>query len=464
MPSANGDTNTSFRSLANNTPHKKMNSSIPLSDSDSEFEDTHMETPLTLREASRSFTDGIYVRTTTTVPLKDHLTSVRVETPPRSAKKAAPESYSDEERELIRKEKLITDDNEFSPRPQPGSPARRMRASLSSTKPIQPPSFDSRSAPGTNGVHDSVQPILSANVLLEKDLEFDPSDRELPEKRRNVFTSPERPILEETYKQVTKTPQRLSPLRNEIIASSSSVKSTAEELANEIKRSGATRSRSTQEIIDQINTSIDRMRDIGGEISSDDDGNDEEEEILRKLDLFLPKTSAAPLDGSPSRRQNGNVASSGLLLNFSERFAGVPQDFALTPKDSALAPREPDLVPERATIDSERIQVPLDYEKLPSPDFSQPRSLKVSKRRAAATSRKLSGKYARDVLRKRKLTEPSGKYESWLHDKWDKLKRLVELSVPNNVIINNTVVLRELGCKNKEELAQRVKFLARNQK
>lgn len=427
-----------LRSLSDNMSKSIVSSS----DSESEFDDTHIETPIALREASKSFSDGIYVKATTTIPLRDQLVTAptNLATPTRYHKRRAPISYSDEERELIRKQKLISENNVFSPQPQAGSSARDLRKST----------FES--------VEITQQPTIRKDLVLEKDIEFDPSDRDLPakpnEEQIEDVTSSKRPVINEEYRQqVTKTPQRLSPLRKEIIPSSSSAKSAAEEIASEIVRSGAFRSRSTQEIIDQINSSIDKMRKeeklAGDDIGPEDDW-EEEEEILRSLDSYLPKSDKTLLDGSPSRLRNGHVTSKTPLLNFSEK---SPRPIPSETQRSSFAKTE---IAAAKVIEKVKDQQKENTISEPI----KPRTSKLSKRKPS-TSRKLSGKYARDVLRKRKLTEPSGIYESWLYDKWDKLKRLVELSIPNNVIINNNLVLKELGCKDKDELAQRIKFLER---
>lgn len=51
------------------------------------------------------------------------------------------------------------------------------------------------------------------------------------------------------------------------------------------------------------------------------------------------------------------------------------------------------------------------------------------------------------------------RYKTWPAEKWDKLIRLVDLSVPNDAIISSNLVVRELGCQNKAELAKRVEFI-----
>lgn len=466
-------------------PAEKMtNHSLSNSESDSEFEDTNIETPLTLRETSRSYTDGIYVRTTTTIPLRDEPASAptKLSTPIRSRKRKALVSFSDEEREFIRNEKLISDENVFGPRPQVGSPARRMKQAV-----------------GDSGF--LLTSRLDTIPAFQKDMEFDPSDRDLPEKRdivngNNRVVSPKKPLVDEAYKQqVTRTPQRRSPLRKEIIPSSSSIKSAAEEVAEEIARSGAFRSKSTQEIIDQINTSIDKMRESEGLMAPSLE-DESEEEILKSLDSYLPKSDRTQLDGSPSRSRTKEVTSSTPLLNFSRM---LPSKLNSTPKFSEPVETRSELqnVEVETVAEKEQVQQPespvleglveslsrklLDDSSAkdshadvkttstshkpvhePPEHDSRQRTTKLASSNRNSTGKRLSGKYARDILRRRHQT--SKNYESWLYDRWDKLKRLVELSVPNNVLINNELVLKELGCKDKDELAQRIRFLVRHKK
>lgn len=446
MPPPNGEP-TSYKAQVADTMNNVS------SESDSEFEDTHIETPLALRETSKSFNDGLYFRTTTTIPLKDDAAKNKIiSTPTRTGKRKALVSFSDEERELIRKEKVITDSNEFSPRGPGSSPARRMRSTfLDSQKPL-----DRTDVERSN---------FDIPVEKEIEIEFDVSDRGLPEKGPSATGNQKSTALYEEYKQlVTKTPQRLSPLKREIIPSSNSVKSAAV-AADEIIRSGATRSKTAQEIIDQINSSIDKMREVEGVFASEHESDSDEEQILREIDSYLPKAmrkkGITPL-GSPSHVAEPHSISS--LAAFNERIeneersnsekAAVSPQTIVAPKP-LFSPKP--ISPKLAAIDAEEAPETHEIENL----VLSTRNSKVTKRRASAANRKLSGKYARDVFRKRKLTEPLGKYESWLYEKWDKLKRLVELSIPKNVLINSTIVLEDLGCKDKEELAQRVKFLSR---
>lgn len=413
------------------------------SESDSEFEDTIIETPAALREASKSYSDGFYVKSTTTIPLVNDLTkSTNMSTPTRTRKRKALVSFSDEERELIRNEKVITDNNEFSPRGQVSSPAKRMRSTF--LKPADQ--------------HGPDMPVFEP-ISIEKDIEFDASDRDLPGRSTTTTGNGQkgRALYEEYKLVVTKTPQRLSPLRKEILPSSSSVKSAVVE-ADEIMRSAATRSRTAQEIIDQINISIDKMRAVEGDLESGESDESDDEEILRKIDSYLPKATTkrgtTPL-GSPSHVGEPHSISS--LREFNKNLENGEKVSSI---EKAAAP----LFSPREIISPKPISPKLASFELEDPDDDKirtqlSRSSNGTKLSASAVNRKLSGKYARDVLRKRKLKEP--KYESWLHDRWDKLKRLVELSIPNNVIINSTIVLKDLGCKDKEELAQRIRFLSR---
>lgn len=401
-----------------------------LSSSDSEFEDSHIETPQALRNTSKSFTET-YARTTT-VPLRKDLSApTNLSTPTRIRKLLV--SFSDEERQLIRTEKLISDHNVFSPQKQAGSPPRRIQ----------------------NAVHRNSAGISALNrPSLERDIEFDPSDRDLPEKGANALNGA---VVTEDYKQtVTRTPRRLSPLRKEIVASSSSSKSVAENI-DQIARSGATRSKSTQEILDQINSSIDRMREVEGEPRKEDSDSDSDEGILRKLDSFLPKATSAV--ETPSRSSKEYTKSP--LWNLPEiSFPKTSGPGPVDGKADVVQPAESVLTGNINNYDANRIKDSFPSSLTRSQKVLSPVEARKLKRSKA--SRKsvgsLSGMYARNVLRKRK--QGTAEYESWLYEKWDKLKRLVELSVPRNVLVNNSLVLKELGC-DKAELQQRIQFLER---
>lgn len=373
-------------------------------ESDIEFEDSRIETPLSLKETTRSFAEnGVHVRSTT-IPLKTSGDSNGLSTPTKARssfsvtrrKLSGPDlaiseqngDISEEEGEIIRNSKLIGDENEFSPRLAHTSPSRPMRTSV----------FN--------------KPLV--------DVEFEPSDHDLPKERDNIFVSPTK-SKSEIKPLAAHTPRRLSPLRKEIVSSSS-----ASDLVSKMAQSGATKPKTAREILQQINTSIDEMRaaDIEADIEADLEADEVpihvsgDEDILKSLDTYLPKVPSTP-----------------------------PQ-----PMSSPVP---------KAVESLRKIVIP---EKPPSPILSlvapETTELKRDKARRRPTSRKLSGKYARDTLRKRKLTATSGKYDAWLYDKWGRLRMLVELSVPNNVIINSTIVMKELGCKTREELAQRVRFLA----
>lgn len=367
----------------------KFEAQLPGLEDDIEFEDTRIETPLSLKEPTRSFTEnGHETMGRTRASFQSHTDSRILSTPIKSHSKYNQNlgldpagrlasildeaEFSDHDRELIRNDKIISDGNEFSPHKNAQkSPVKPMRASLF-VKPLAP----------------------------SKEIEFDPSDRESDKENEDI--GPDK-MLHNRH-----TPRRLSPLRKEIVSSSGG----ASELVSEIARS-ATKSRSTKQIMEQINTSIDELkeRDLNNIIQAEEEEDDQE--ILPSLDSYLPRVPSTP---------------------------------------------PPPLSPHNEPPQKEY-----------SPFIDQPpqvleESLMPKKIRKKPTNRKLSGKYARDTLRKRKLTASNGKYEAWLYDKWERLKMLVELSVPNNALINSTIVMREFGCKTKEELAQRVKFLQRSLK
>lgn len=308
---------------------------------------------------------------------------------------------NNEDAEFFRRNKLISEDNVFSPQSTAG---RRF---------IQ-------------------------NRLLQKpdmeDLEFDPSDRDLPEKTslehslnrsRNDFVS-EEPLKKSIPEMIpsqtlnarrtelrfsVNTPQRSSPLRKVLLQDS--VNTSTEDAVRSISQSSVVRPKTTKEIFDQINSSIERFKSSDNksfEVFLKDLLDESDDEILQNLDMLLPARGVKDADQIDALKDSKTM---------------FTQD---------KSPR---------TLESNVLV-------LGSPGQNK--------------SDRSRGKYTRKNVRdnfkwrhQKKLKE----YEAWTADKWAKLEALVALSVPNLVIINNKAVQSKLGCGDKNELAQRVKFLVK---
>lgn len=317
----------------------------------------------------------------------------------------------DSDRVTIRNEKIIGDNNEFD------LPSAQMFADRN----LDPEFFEK---------HIMNQPDFE-KLVDEPDIEFDPSDHDISdtspsvhrEERANARASTaldrSPPKLDSYVSSLTRTPRRKSPLR-QVVGISSNVKSVAEEIADEIARSGATKSKTAEEILVQINSSVEKLRENDNtflEALDADEDSDEDKDILKSLDDILPK------EPSPLKSQLGVSA---------------------TPRNDQVLP-EP--------IDGIRSQ-PLN---IPNLNDSAEIPQKSLTRRQLGTSRKLSGKYARDVLRKRKIKN-GAPYGFWQKEKWAKLKQLMQLSIPREVIANSKLVMQDLQC-GKKELADRIYFL-----
>lgn len=315
--------------------------------------------------------------------------------------------------------------------------------------------------------------ILDPVLAPPSDMEFDPSDQELPEKRNSVVNigvksgktvengesnkdsesttglkNHENPLnpefLESVQRHSPQTPSRLSPLRNEVLPSSSmksnvsDMKSTASNMLEEIRNSGALKPRTVEEIHDQIHSSMLRLEQSslrsGSEsddssYSSEIEEDSEEEGLLNKLDKYIPPTLPQDsVEGSPPAvKQTENVF------------------------QSPEKPNTPTGVSNLSRIDLELLK-----------NTISPTS-RTKKNRTRRTG-KLSGKYARKKIKDNKERIANKRYPDWLADQWHKLKKLVELSVPNHVIASSFLVMKELKCGSKGELAQRVRFLERFKK
>lgn len=289
--------------------------------------------------------------------------------------------------EFIRQHKLISDSNVFSP----SMPAGRMGLTLKKAP------FD----------------------LRLEDLEFDPSDRDLPEKHprqieaedkklqqvsnlgpTTTYNVPKSLVLDQPVK-ATYTPRRSSPLR-QILAKDSANTST-EEVIHLISESSALRPRTSKEIADQIHSSVERMRVIEN-VRSDSDVpatrfEDSDMKILQSLDVLLPPRSNTLEDGSK------------LVSNASHQKENIVLELG-------------------SPIQSRKFR-----------------------------TQKTSRKNTRDEINNGRNKRQRIQSKDWSQGQWGTLRKLVQLPIPDNAIINSKAVRRRLGCMNKKELTQRVQFL-----
>ncbi|OVF09042.1 hypothetical protein A9F13_06g01793 [Clavispora lusitaniae] len=398
-------------------------------DASSDFEDARIETPITIRESTQSW--------------KDSRSAAESSSPKTNGGEphGAAERYQSfllRERETIRNEHLIGKSTE----------------SLSNQY----------------GAGNTSSSLLTHKQPNEQEIEFDSSDREevssLPSKshKEDMTSSASTNLLTnndtDNYKtNLTRTPRKSSPLRKEVRVNSSSVKSAAEEIAGQIARSGATKSKSTQEIIDQINSSVERLRerDMATLVGADTDEESEDDgEILRSLDDFLPKVPSnilpendSPDENSPSLKINQSLRHSPTHTNVSVQ-RNIP---ILNPSPLIQPASEKKYTP----LPSSPTRNPTSFKDTAVSLKNEYSSARSTKRRPETTSRKLSGKFARNMLRKRHSYKQN-RYQNWSKRKWDKLKGLLASSIPKDVIINSSLVMEDLGC-NRSELIERICFL-----
>lgn len=267
------------------------------------------------------------------------------------------------------------------------------------------------------------------------DLEFDPSDRDLPEKvlssvggnrikeyRKDLQSlplvarqkSPPKARLRshEEHSITANTVKRSSPLRQVVLRDSANT--TAEEAVIAISESSALRPRTTKEIFDQINSSIEQFRvsdyEVLGHYPQLDSSHESDEDILKSLDSLLP-----------SRKQRDKDTDS------------VDETPGRSPAQKSASKQ-----PESNVLE------------LGSP--GQNRTLKMKKSRACKNARDTLGRSSRHKV---------SSYKAWSAEKWNMLAALVRLTVPNQVIIYSKIVQKKLGCENKEELSLRVQFLVK---
>ena len=306
------------------------------------------------------------------------------------------------EAERIRLHKLISDDNVFSPQKAAARGGAR---------------------PGD----------ILRKPLLE-DLEFDPSDCELPPKmslaapralaaEKPAVAAPtdewkpsvDSPGGTQTILQLnephfsTCTPRNSSPLRR--VQSMASADASGDDAINTLCESSALKPKTTKEIFEQINNSIERFRESELDNKLDSLESDQSErEVLRSLDTLLPAWDT--------------------VLHVRDR-GPVPEDSPL----NLGSPVEKKSKSSRNARDSRDAR-----------DSVRTRNTMSINTATVNSLRRATGRRAKH-------------YKTWTAESWRKLEALVQLPIPNAVIINSRTVQTRLGCDSKEELARRVQFL-----
>lgn len=411
------DTTGSYGSRSHDSSEKLKRDTQQLSPSDSEnsdieFDDTPLQTPQALRESSRSMLERA---TTTEIPLNDRPYSLKKKTPTKFIKNPS-------DRDLIANEKLISDDNQFTPHAVSGSPGRIPRLQWSNRK------------VNTTDADDFQQ---NSNV---SDEEFDSSEDEKNESQKSQ-TEPreELPAVSESLKlTIARSPRKSSPLRNEIKPSSSS--------PSERYQEERVRPPNVNEMLRLMNSDLDKLRSQGLademdyedqiELDEEPESSDDDEEAMRNLDTLLPSRSSRTGTRSPVHvtttvgdREFSRKADNGATSLFSQE-QGIPDL-----QDNGVS-RE-----------------------VPKDDFWKESSPTRNGKLAGANRKRMNAKSLRLNARKDSIIKEPTSHAAWSAEQWSKLARLVELSIPNDVIATSNIVVRELGCRNKAELAKRVAFL-----
>lgn len=388
--------------------------------SDIEFSDTQIETPRAFRETSRS----VLTKTTTTeIPLKDEPSSSKNKTPTRF------NSLPASDRDLIANEKLISDDNQFTPHGNQGSPGRIPRLQWSREK---VDSFDKND--------------FKSAELKDFNSEFDSEDEESNSWgdkgiEQPTITLDERSRLKK--RNLTSSPRKSSPLRREINTFSTSMSGSKDD---QHERAG--KAKSAEDILQSIGTSISRLQESESENEFDDyeehlDSNPEmdfsdDDMALNDLNELLPSRRRQKAD---ERDTSNKILSDG---QDSESISHILRGEWI--KSNVRAMDEVFNDEKRTNFVGEK-------------DNSE--DLERQRKGSPSRSRNLGKANRKRVVQKslRLKSKQQVRYKTWPAEKWDKLIRLVDLSVPNDAIISSNLVVRELGCQNKTELAKRVEFI-----
>ncbi|GEQ71248.1 hypothetical protein JCM33374_g4929 [Metschnikowia sp. JCM 33374] len=441
---------------------KHVNSGSAVDITDEFDDDAEIDTPHSLRETSRPFvSNGTLSKSSSSAFLRRTESPDIPQTPIRGR-------YSDRTQSSI-----VRDENSPDAHTVGLSRAEDIfnRSASAATPKRKLVGADNSLTPGlvTNGLSPPRMDIstFDHSSIYGNDMEFDSSDHDSPDKRKQtakrsqsqlqkkdnagdaVDVYSESRVRGNNYivneaKYTDRTPRRSSPLRNEVLPSSS-MKSTASDMLDEIRRSGALKPRTVEEIQEQIESSIIRLEQSSSGQASESESNMESsasqgesdnDDILEELEQYIP---------AEFKHRNSQS---------DEAEFGAEQSNSIQNREVSPPPQDEDQSPpiSQPSI-SELSRVDLNV--LPKDSSPIPR---VKRKRVLRTG-KLSGKYARKLIKDNKKRAASKKYGDWSSEQWEKLKQLVESDVPNSVIANSDIVMKELKCNNKQELAQRVKFL-----
>lgn len=446
---------------------KKMHMSSDEEDVDDlEFDDTNLETPRSIKRGVNSSSSNTIHRnftvknTSIKVPLNDEddgtnqsvsgrkrsIVSTplikyrsRNGTPLRQPPITSGHiSSNNEEVDLIRESKLISDDNKFSPKEHfknLSSPRKSPLRSRNNNEIVWPPANLKMSPLDFSNVGNGNKEKKTEAVQIPRDIEFDASDGEDVSKR-NISTNFTR-VPRVTEEQASKDDQI-----NGIDYDGESDSLSAHE--NDISRA---------EILEKINATIQSIRER--EMTEKSNTS----RTSRKSPVVIARSGSPAISSnkdreerSPTPQPNHNALLESASISDNEHDY-VNEDI-LNELDSYLPP--PDPQPQ-----SEPQLFPSLLPKAPENELNSPQR--------GTDNDRLSQKYARNILRGRRKTvlekeKEKGKEADWPAYKWSKLHKIIKLKkLSIGDIVNSTLIREGLGAT-RQELASRAKFLVEVEK
>lgn len=424
--------------------HRTVTTTIPLKDEDNGRKPTPTTPSKQLLERFNKY------RSRNGTPLK--------QSPIRSSPKF---SESDNEAELIRNLKLISDDNKFLP----DSPLKNRSIT---SNPMSPPS------------NLKIRPLNFGSVIEQQKSEL--LDQIVSTSNGKSIFNPKNPLRSTSDSIVPHVRPHPHDLDNDSIDEE---EIDIERLTETVRSEALTK----EEIMEQINSSVNYLKekDISrhkpepipqftekGYGSNDEDEDDEvEPEILQELDSYLPKSEMQVSD----RRVDEDINDNPKQTKYSspEFMDPNPEPMSISSPVKILPESEPrsntlsgqyarHLMKKRREKNEASLEAAIVTDQAHA-SRSAPSAFAEKHSASPSFTQKNSAPSPFIEKDSSSLLEDARAYPDWSTQKWNKLQKLLNLpTLTQGIIINSELVRKSLGCESKDELKDRVQYLVEYQR
>lgn len=428
--------------------HRTVTTTIPLKDEDNGRKPTPTTPSKQLLERFNKY------RSRNGTPLK--------QSPIRSSPKF---SRSDNEAELIRNLKLISDDNKFLP----DSPLRNRSIT---SNPMSPPS------------NLKIKPLNFGSVVEQQKSEL--LDQIVSTSIGKSIFNPDNPLRSTSDSIVTHVKPNPHDIDNDSIDED---EIDIERLTETVRSEALTK----EEIMEQINSSVNyfKEKDIsrnkpeaipqfnekGYGSNDEDDGEDDDDEvepeILQELDSYLPKSEIQVSNRRVDEESDDNPKQteypSPELMDPSPEPMSIASPVKIVPesepKSNSLSGQYArHLMKKRrekheASLEAAIVTDQANASRSAPSAFAEKHSAPPSFTQKSSAPSPFIEKDSNSLLGDARA------YPDWSTQKWNKLQKLLNLpTLTQGIIINSELVRKSLGCESKDELKDRVQYLVEYQR